>query len=1210
MFGTIRWTFEDDNGRAHTFEMPNSLYVPEGHCRLLSPQHWARALRKKDPMPRGTRCITYDDVVVLQWEQRKYQRTIPLDAIGSNVATMNSTPGFSKFAAFEAQLPEEHIYCMPVGEVSDDEGDESDDSDGEEGLYSEPTSQSPSSAATPKGSGEAQGAGPATPEQPTTEEETFELNGPQGGKPPTVIIDEEDRMPANDVKAEFLQWHHRLGHASPAKIRMMASLGILPRRLAKCPIPVCTSCLYGKATRRQWRNKPKSSKGATRTATRPGECVSVDQLASPTPGLIAQLRGIPTTKRYKCVTVFCDQATGYGYVHLQKSTGADETLEGVKAFETRMAAFGVTVRHYHADNGIFADNKFRAACRDKGQTLSFCGVNAHFMNGVAERRIRELSELGRTMLIHANRRWPEAITHHLWPYAIRHANQVYNNMPRKGDPKGRSPLQLISGSDVQLNTKHWVPFGCPVYALDNALQSGKKINKWAERTRVGVYLGFSPQHARSVALVLSLRTGLTSPQFHVRYDHKFETMRKSFGEYMPRAQWFEKCHFTTEPGSDAGDSGDANFVEFSGTEQELEAEEEEVPPEPPDSEGSEGDAPQPEGGSQEQGPADPLQEQEPANPQGHRRTGRRRTRTQRLIEVYEAKMERVRPNYVAFEALATPKGDEDGTAGDPLLAYKSTSDPDTMYLHEAMRQPDRLQWLKAMILEVAAQVKNGNFAIVRRSTVPRGAQVVPGVWAMRRKRRITTQEVYKWKARLNLDGSRQIKGVSYWDTYAPVASWSVIRLILTIAIINKWHSKQIDYVQAYPQADAETDNLYMEVPRGFELKGGLRPKDYVMHVKKNIYGNKAGGRIWNKHLVRHLIKAGFIQSDIDECVFYYRTAVYVLYTDDSILTGPSQRDIESAIRKMQSVGLEITDEGDVGDFLGVRIDRKDDGSIELTQPHLIDAILKNLRMGSPETGTKPTPAAPDKLLRRCSRSPRFDGSFDYRSILGQLQYLNTTRLECSFAINQCARFAADPKKEHGDAIRYIGRYLAGTRNEGLILRPDLSKSFDVHVDADFCGAWDVDEAESDPDTARSRTGYCITYAGCPIYWSSKLQTEHALSSTESEYIAISEALRATIPMMELVKEMAKQGVSVNMRAPKVHCRVFEDNSGALEMARVAKFRPRTKHLNVKFHFFRSYVERALITIHKVDTLDQASDTLTKPLAQVLFEKHRKALLGW
>jgi len=317
---------------------------------------------------------------------------------------------------------------------------------------------------------------------------------------------------------------------------------------------------------------------------------------------------------------------------------------------------------------------------------------------------------------------------------------------------------------------------------------------------------------------------------------------------------------------------------------------------------------------------------------------------------------------------------------------------------------------------------------------------------------------------------------------------------------------------------------------------------------------------------------------------------------------------------MKKIGLDITDEGNVGDFLGVHIDRREDGSVLLSQPHLIDSILKDLRLDGKATKAKPTPAKPNILLRRHTESEDFDQSFDYRSVVGKLMYLSTTRFDCAFAINQCARFCANPKTEHGEAVRYIDRYLAGTRDKGLILQPDKSKSFDVFVDADFCGAWDASESE-DPDTARSRSGYCITYAGCPIYWSSKLQTEHALSSTESEYMALSEALRSTIPMMTVVDEMAKYGIQMNTTAPRVHCRVFEDNSGALEMATVHKFRPRTKHLASKWHFFRSYVasnkgQPARITIHKIDTLQQPADTLTKPLSRELFEQHRLTLLGW
>jgi hypothetical protein len=99
-------------------------------------------------------------------------------------------------------------------------------------------------------------------------------------------------------------------------------------------------------------------------------------------------------------------------------------------------------------------------------------------------------------------------------------------------------------------------------------------------------------------------------------------------------------------------------------------------------------------------------------------------------------------------------------------------------------------------------------------------------------------------------------------------------------------------------------------------------------------------------------------------------------------------------------------------------------------------------------------------------------------------------------------------------------------------------------------------------------------------------------------------------MLQLVHEMHFHGVKVNLETTAAHCRVFEDNSGALEMAKVAKHRPRTKHINVKYHHFRSYVEAGVITVHKVDTDDQVADTLTKPLMREKFERHRRTLTGW
>ncbi len=162
---------------------------------------------------------------------------------------------------------------------------------------------------------------------------------------------------------------------------------------------------------------------------------------------------------------------------------------------------------------------------------------------MAERRIRELQDTARTMLIHANRRWPGAIETFLWPYALRMANDQVNNTPSLTRKDHATPMSLFADTIVAINPLHWRHFGCPAYELDKVLQTGRKIGKWDERSRVGIYLGNSTQHARSVGLVLNLTTGLCSPAYHVVFDPSFETMRRSFGNYPPVSKWQEVCRF-------------------------------------------------------------------------------------------------------------------------------------------------------------------------------------------------------------------------------------------------------------------------------------------------------------------------------------------------------------------------------------------------------------------------------------------------------------------------------------------------------------------------------------------------------------------------------------------------------------------------------------------------------------------------------------------
>jgi hypothetical protein len=177
------------------------------------------------------------------------------------------------------------------------------------------------------------------------------------------------------------------------------------------------------------------------------------------------------------------------------------------------------------------------------------------------------------------------------------------------------------------------------------------------------------------------------------------------------------------------------------------------------------------------------------------------------------------------------------------------------------------------------------------------------------------------------------------------------------------------------------------------------------------------------------------------------------------------------------------------------------------------------------------------------------------------------------------------------------------------MRSSIS-AFEVHVDCDFAGNWVKEDAMNDPSTAKSRTGYVISYQGCTITWASKLQTEVVLSTTKSEYVGLSESLRIAIVLMNLLKEMKEYGVALPTTKPTVYCKIFEDKAGAIHIAKSPKMCPRTRHINQKYHHFREWVKSGLINILAIYTEEQPADLLTKPLSVASFVKHRKMVMGW
>ncbi len=142
---------------------------------------------------------------------------------------------------------------------------------------------------------------------------------------------------------------------------------------------------------------------------------------------------------------------------------------------------------------------------------------------------------------------------------------------------------------------------------------------------------------------------------------------------------------------------------------------------------------------------------------------------------------------------------------------------------------------------------------------------------------------------------------------------------------------------------------------------------------------------------KKLIELNFIQSKLEECVFYYRTTIFLVYTDDTILIGPNTKEIEKII-KMLSKNFKIEDQGTLNDYLGVHIERKGDGTLEMTQPTLILSILKDVGLwenGRKNKATSRTTPAYSMTILTCDQDGEDfnDKNFNYRQVIGKLLYL-------------------------------------------------------------------------------------------------------------------------------------------------------------------------------------------------------------------------------
>ncbi|KAL7458293.1 hypothetical protein ACHAXS_000422, partial [Conticribra weissflogii] len=210
--------------------------------------------------------------------------------------------------------------------------------------------------------------------------------------------------------------------------------------------------------------------------------------------------------------------------------------------------------------------------------------------------------------------------------------------------------------------------------------------------------------------------------------------------------------------------------------------------------------------------------------------------------------------------------------------------------------------------------------------------------------------------------------------------------------------------------------------------------DNLIKLLANVYAQK-------HTTMDKLASIGFKQLAVDECVFHRNDIIFIVYVDDGIFLGLSDQVLTQVIQEIKDTGLDVEDQGYPSDYVGVNVHKQADGTYNFTQRTLIDAIISDV--GLKDKYTKPVPAKASLHLHAFKDSPKFDENFNYRSIVGKLNYLaQTTRPDIMYATHQIAKYSSDPRQEHGEAIIYLAKYLCRTRDLGLKFKPNPKRGFD------------------------------------------------------------------------------------------------------------------------------------------------------------------------
>ena len=332
-------------------------------------------------------------------------------------------------------------------------------------------------------------------------------------------------------------------------------------------------------------------------------------------------------------------------------------------------------------------------------------------------------------------------------------------------------------------------------------------------------------------------------------------------------------------------------------------------------------------------------------------------------------------------------------------------------------------------------------------------------------------------------------------------------------------------------------------------------------------------------------KNGFNNCTSDYCI-YLKTIndlklFVILYVDDLVVLSKSGQIIEQFIQSLKEK-YEIVIMEKFDHFLGINIDYDEQNHcIKLKQTKFINEIL--IKFGMSECKKVITPMDPNTKLIKQIEQKENEFKNIYQQIIGSLHYLVTcTRPDLAIVTCVLSQFSSNPSLEHYKSAKHVLRYLIGTKNYGIIIKNEKSSdSFNLncYVDADW---------GSNFEDKRSTTGYLFYLNDDLISWSTRKQQTVALSSTEAEYMAESEAVKEVIWLKTFINELLFE-----IKIPiQVNC----DNQAAIKLAKNPIYHARTKHIDIRHHFIREKVNDGLINLNYIQTSENIADIMTKPLS--------------